>query len=142
MPSVQGQLSLQYQRKRIYAVSKDSINVKRIEINDLDNYTRAYVIGKLDFKPGQKISYDELKKGINKLNATQNFKSINFEINKFDDGDQLKLVLQENQNRTFLKFALHYDNLYKSAILLNFTQKKLLFRNDILSADIIFRRQF
>ncbi len=125
-----------------FAVSKDSINVKRIEINDLDNYTRAYVIGKLDFKPGQKISYVELKKGINKLNATQNFKSINFEINKFDDGDQLKLVLQENQNRTFLKFALHYDNLYKSAILLNFTQKKLLFRNDILSADIILGDNF
>ena len=120
----------------------DSINVKRIEINYLSNYTRSYVIGKLDFKPGQKISYEDLKKGINKLNATQNFKSINFQLNPFENGDQLNLNLQENPNRTFLKFALHYDNLYKSAILLNLTQKKLFFRNDILSADIILGDNF
>ena len=125
-----------------FKTATDSLNIEKIDINDLDNYTRAYVIGKLDFKPGQKISYNDLKKGINKLNATQNFKSINFELNQFEKGDQLKLTLLESQNRTFLKFALHYDNLYKSAVLINFTQKKLLFRNDILATDFILGDNF
>ncbi|WP_395060977.1 patatin-like phospholipase family protein [Flavobacterium sp.] len=115
---------------------KDSVQIDRITINDTKNYTRSYIIGKLGFKQGTKISYDQLKKGINALNTTGNFSSINYELNKFNAADELSLSLTESNNKSFLKFGLHYDGLYKSAALLNFTQKKSLFRNDVLSLDL------
>ena len=37
----------------------------------------------------------------------------------------------------FLRLGLHYDDLYKSAILANLTKKRLLFNNDIASLDLI-----
>ena len=118
-------------------VMSDSLNLKKIVINEMNNYTRAYVIGKLGFKEGSKISFENLKNGIDKLNATQNFRAINYELVKPTAlTDELNINLTESKNRTFLKFGLHYDGLYKSAILANLTQKKLLFKNDILSIDV------
>ncbi len=114
----------------------DSINITRITINDIKDYTRAYVIGKLGFKQGTKISYEQLKQGINTLNATGNFTSISYQLNELDLGDELDLTIKESENSTFLKFGLHYDGLYKSAGLINITQKKSLFKNDVLSVDL------
>ncbi|MCF6128620.1 patatin-like phospholipase family protein [Flavobacterium sp. AS60] len=117
-------------------VEKDFLQIKSISINKLDNYTRAYMLGKLHFKSGSKISYEDLKTGINNLNATQNFSRISYTIEKNQDEDELKLSLTENTTKTFLKFGLHYDGLYKSAVLANITQKKSLFKNDVASLDI------
>ena len=116
-------------------VTRDSLDVKKITINTIKDYTHAYVIGKLGFKKGSKISYDLLKKGINTLDATGNFSIINYQINELTNGDEINLNLIENKNKTFLKFGLHYDDLYKSAVLINLTQKKLFLRNDVLAID-------
>jgi NTE family protein len=124
-----------YKLQQIH-VTNDSIDVDRITINDVKNYTRAYIIGKLGFKQGSKISYEKLKKGINALNTTGNFSAICYQLNSFNAGDELALNVTESKNKTFIKFGLHYDGLYKSAALINFTQKKSLFRNDVLSLDI------
>lgn len=114
----------------------DSIAINNILVNDIKNYTSSYVIGKLGFKEGAKISYDDLKNGINNLNATQNFSSIAYSLEENNSKDNLIINLTENTNKTFLKFGLHYDGLYKSAILINLTQKKSIFKNDVLSIDI------
>ncbi|RAR71276.1 patatin-like phospholipase family protein [Flavobacterium aciduliphilum] len=116
-------------------VKQDSIHITRLSINDVDDYTRAYIIGKLGFKQGMKVSYNDLKKGINTLNATGNFSSISYQLNELENGDEFDLHVKESKNKTFLKFGLHYDGLYKSAALLNITQKKSLFKNDVLSID-------
>ncbi|MFT6748109.1 MAG: NTE family protein [Flavobacterium sp.] len=118
-------------------IETDSLNVVAIKIDDLNNFTRAYVIGKLGFNQGKKVGYNELDKGINQLNSTGNFSYINYTIKSLGDNeDQLILHLKENKVNTFLKFGLHYDGLYKSAVLINFTQKKLLFKNDVFSFDL------
>lgn len=114
----------------------DSLNINKIIVNDLKNYTASYVIGTLGFKQGSTICYDDLKKGINTLNATQNFSTISYTIEKNENGgDDLHINLTEIKTKSFLKFGLHYDGLYKSAVLVNLTQKKSLFRNDVLSVD-------
>lgn len=123
--------TIQYSKK-----TSDSLFIKKIIATNLNNYTRAYIIGKLGFKQHAKISFEDLKKGINMLNATQNFSSISYTLNPFQNADQLNLDLKESKNKTFMKFGLHYDGLYKSAILMNFTQKKSLFKNDVLSIDL------
>ncbi len=117
-------------------VEKDSLLIKSISLNKLDNYTRAFILGKLNFKNGKKISYEDLKTGINNINATQNFSRISYTIEPYQGADELKLNLTENNIKTFLKFGLHYDGLYKSALLTNITQKKSLFKNDVVSLDI------
>ncbi|RZJ51961.1 MAG: patatin-like phospholipase family protein, partial [Flavobacterium sp.] len=45
-------------------VTKDSVNVAQIKINGNKNYTRSYIIGKLSFKPGTKISYEKFNEGV------------------------------------------------------------------------------
>lgn len=124
------------------SVKQDSLLFSIIKTPKLENFTRAYIIGKLGFKEGEKVSYEDLKKGVENLNATQNFSSIHYEINKGEDGDILDVMLAENPVKSFLKLGLHYDGLYKSGLLFNFTKKRVLFKNDVFSADIILGDNF
>jgi NTE family protein len=120
----------------------DSLQINSIGVNNLKNYTRSYIKGKLGFEEGEKISYKDLKAGIDNLNATQNFSAINYSLENNKDKDDLKLTLTENTNKTFLKFGLHYDGLFKSAVLVNLTQKKTFFKNDIASFDVVLGDNF
>jgi len=115
---------------------KEYLQFKSISINKLESYTRSYVLGKLRIKNDQKISYQDIEDGINNLNATHNFNSISYSIEGSDNAEELKLNLSENTIKTFLKFGLHYDGLYKSAALANFTNKKILFKNDVALLDV------
>lgn len=118
-------------------VETDSLTIVDIKINVLKNYSRDYIIGKLNFQPGVKISFKDLEKGINNLNATQNFSAVSYYFEANGRHDDLVIKLTESPVKTNLKFALHYDALYKSAILANVTNKKTFFKNDFLSADLV-----
>ena len=121
----------------------DSLQIENINLGPLSNYTKEYVTGKLRFKPGTKIAYTQLIKGINNLNATQNFSAIDYSLDKGTDGqDDLNLNLIENPTQTYLKFGLHYDGLFKSGVLVNLTRKKTLSKNDIASLDIVLGDNF
>ena len=123
-------------------IERDSLQIQNINCNELDNFTKDYVIGKLRFKPGSKIEYDDLQKGINNINATRNFSAISYSLEASAGNDDLNMVLKENPTTTFLKFGLHYDELYKSGVLINLTRKKTLFKNDIASLDIVLGDNF
>jgi NTE family protein len=123
-------------RKESLKVGNDSLHVNYININYLPNYTRSYVLGKLGFIPNSKIDYNDLKVGADNLSATQNFKSITYSIDKNEEKVDLNIHLVESPQTTFLKFGLHYDGLLKSALLVNLTQKKLLYKNDVAFIDI------
>ncbi|MFB3389964.1 patatin-like phospholipase family protein [Flavobacterium sp. LAR06] len=131
-----------FYKKPKLKVATDTIEIKKINSDQLDNYTKEYINGKLRFKPGSTITYDDLKTGINNLNATQNFSTISYCLQPNGEKDDLDLVLKENPTQTFLKLGLHYDGLYKSAILLNLTHKKTFLKNDVTSLDIILGDNF
>lgn len=114
----------------------DSLFIASIKINELENYSRDYIIGKLHIKPGTKISFQDLESGINNLNGTQNFSAVSYYFDKNGGQDDLILNLTESPIKTNLKFGLHYDGLYKSAVLVNLTNKKTFFKNDFLSIDL------
>src|SRR5690606_5335133 len=69
--------------------------ITAIEIRGTENYSRAYILGKLRFKTGDVLSFDAFSEGFNRLNATQNFSSINYHFEKYADGDKLVLTLDE-----------------------------------------------
>jgi len=113
-------------------------NISAIEIKGSPNYSRAYVLGKLHLRPNDSVSFAKLNEGINRLNATQNFRSIGYSFKKTDEeNDKLVIELRENPIKTFIRFGLHYDELYKSGLLLNLTHKNLLTRNDVISTDLV-----
>ena len=126
-----------YQKPNIKVV-QDSIRIGNIAFTELKNYTRAYVLGKLRFKPNSKISFQDFQNGIQNLSNTQNFSSVKYQFNDKD----VFISLRENKINTFLKFALHFDELYKSGALLNLTHKKLFSKNDMVSLDIILGDNF
>lgn len=119
--------------------TRDSITINNVVVTGIEKYTRAYVLGKLKIKNGQKISYEAFNKGINNLVATNNFDSFEYELKRDEDNDGfiLNTKVKETAISTFLKLGIHYDDLYKSAALLNITKKSWLFDNDVTSLDII-----
>ncbi len=131
-----------FYKKPKLKIASDTLRIEKINSDPLDNYTREYIRGKLRFKPGSTITYDDLKTGINNLNATQNFSTISYCLQPNGEKDDLDLVLKETPTQTFLKLGLHYDGLYKSAVLLNLTHKKTFLKNDVTSLDIILGDNF
>ncbi|WP_430614789.1 patatin-like phospholipase family protein [Flavobacterium sp. JP2137] len=120
----------------------DTLRISSIANNTLETYTASYIQGKLGFRAHSKVTYESLGKGIYNLNGTQNFSGISYQFEKDGDQDILQIRLDENPIRRFLKLGLHYDGLYKSAALINITQKKLLFKNDVASLDVILGDNF
>lgn len=131
-----------FYKKPKLKIASDTLEINKINSDKLDNFTREYIRGKLRFKPGSTITYDDLKTGINNLDATQNFSTISYSLEPDDKKDDLDLVLKENPTQTYLKLGLHYDGLYKSGILLNLTHKKTFLKNDVTSVDIILGDNF
>lgn len=117
----------------------DSLKIKSVSLEGNERYTRAYLIGKLKLKGQERISYSDFRQGINNLIATNNFDTFRYQLEPTENESEYNLIgnITESETSTFLRLGLHYDDLYKSAILANLTQKKLLFNNDIASLDFI-----
>jgi NTE family protein len=115
----------------------DSLKIKTVSINGNKKYSRSYILGKLKLKKNQTISYDDFIKGVNNLVATNNFDDFSYQFRPFMDGYILTANIKESETKTLLKAGLHYDDLYKSAALINLTHKRLLFNNDLTSIDFV-----
>ncbi|WP_299250063.1 patatin-like phospholipase family protein [uncultured Lacinutrix sp.] len=120
----------------------DSLQINQILFKGLSNYTISYALGKLKFKQNEKISYDHFISGANNLVGTNNFDSFTYKLvpsisNENVHGYDLHAEVKETNKTTFLKFGLHYDGLYKSALLANITKNQILFKSDAASLDLI-----
>lgn len=119
-------------------VIQDSLMIRDIHIEGNINYTRSYIKGKLKLKTNSKVSYKDFDLGIYNLLATRNFSSIDYELNEVEEGGYIvEFHIRESPNRESLRIAAHYDDVYLTSALLNFTRKRLLTNNDIFSFDFI-----
>ena len=116
---------------------KSSYHIDKIEVEGNENYTRAYILGKLNLKIRDLTSYQKLIESINNLTATGNFESVQYKIVTDEMGTTLKFKVKENRISNFFKIGLHYDDLYKTGIIINTTSKHLLNKNDVVSADFV-----
>jgi NTE family protein len=116
---------------------KDSIHIEAIVIKGNKTFPRNYIRGKLKIESKDKIAYEDLNNGLNNLSATGNFNRVTYDLKKENGINKLLLNVEENENKTYLKLAAHYDDLYKSGLLINFTQKSLFITNDIISLDVV-----
>ncbi len=116
---------------------QDSLVITKLELEGNQNYSRGYVKGKLRFDLDERIPFDELVTGVNNLAATGNFISVRYRLLSEEKGDRLKVVLRESPDKTLLRLGIHYDDLYKTAALINITKKNLLLQDDVASFDLI-----
>lgn len=116
----------------------NQIKINKVKVSGLGKYTSSYVKGKLRFRNGEIISYDDIGKGVNNLVATNNFDSFLYKLTPIGNSYNFNAQVVEAKNTAFIRFGLHYDQLYNSAALLNLTKKKLLLKNDVVSVDFIF----
>jgi NTE family protein len=112
-------------------------HIKNIEIEGNENYTRAYILGKLNLKKRDTTSYKSLIQSINNLSATGNFENIQYNLATENLSSTLNFKVKENRVSNYLQLGVHYDDLYKTGILINTTAKHALFKNDVLYADLI-----
>jgi len=128
--------NLQYKKPPLKIKSK-KFNLQKIDLYGNKNYTRAYILGTLKISVGDTISYDEITEKINNLTATQNFNRIDYAFKTIKGGKKLVLNLEENSQRAYVKLGIHYDNLYKTSVLINYNHKHPFLKNDVLSIDFI-----
>ncbi len=122
---------------RPYIPIVDTIAVNRLLVEGNNSYSRGYVKGKLRLDLAQEVPFNKLQQGISNLAATGNFKTIRYELKSNGLGEDLIMRLQENPTRSLIRIAAHYDDLYKSAALINLTRKHALFDDDVASIDMI-----
>jgi NTE family protein len=120
----------------------DTLSIGDISTPVLKNYTRSYLIGKLKFKPRSKITFQDLIKGTENLNASLDFSTINYTLTPKKELDNLGLFVTENPQKDYVRFGAHYDELFKTGILVNYTRKKTFFKNDVFSFDAILGDNF
>lgn len=119
-----------------FKIQKGKFLVDRIIIKGNKNYTNSYILGKLQLREGDSVSYRDISKKISVLSASNNFKRIDYHFKKSFQGKKLELIVKEEKNQSYLRLGLHYDFLYKSAVLLNYNHKNILTQNDEFSLDV------
>lgn len=123
-----------------FPISDIFSNVYKINALEVENssiFNNSYVQGKMNLKLPSMQTYGNINKMIDKLYATNNYRLINYDIVQNEDGNTLKLTVTEDNTRFFLKFGLHYDEVFKTGLLSNITIKRLLFRNSTISLDLV-----
>ncbi len=118
-------------------LNKGKFLVDRIILTGNKHFTRNYILGKLQLKEGDSTSYKEISQKINTLTSTKNFERIDYHFEKSFSGKKLELKVKEDDLKSFLRLGVHYDLLYRSGVLVNYNQKKLLYGNDELSFDFV-----
>ncbi|WP_419869353.1 patatin-like phospholipase family protein [Chryseobacterium sp. CT-SW4] len=131
--------------KRRFERLRQSINPIYSNVYKIDSialigskiYGKNYVLGKMGLRFPSMQTYGSINKKIDKLIATNNYRFINYDIVPENDANYLKLYVTEDDTRHFLKFGLHYDEIFKTGLLLNYSAKRLLFKNTNLSLDVV-----
>lgn len=118
--------------------SSEYILIRDLEIKGLETYNRSYIKGKIGVRPPQLASYQHIRNGIKALYSSGNFNKVYYRIKNNEKGEKtLYIFVKEKPTKQSVKFGLHYDDLFKTGLLLNFTGRHFLFDNSTLSADLI-----
>ncbi len=112
--------------------------ISEINLIGSNNFSRAFVLGKMKIKERDSLSRKEITKRIHFLSATKNYEKIVYNLTKKDDDSYaLKFSVRESNNNANIKLGIHYDNLYQSGVLLNYNKKNILLGNDMFSLNVV-----
>jgi len=112
--------------------------INYITIAGLKNYSRAFILGKLNIREGDSLSREDITQKIYLLSATRNYNRIEYDlVKKTDHSYVLNFKVQESNEYANIKLGVHFDLLYNSSVLATYNQKHVLKDNDLFSLDMI-----
>ena len=107
-------------------------------------FTNINVLRNFPCKLPGEISASEFYEGIINLYGTGSFQFVDYQFQK-DENGRHQLVLRPRVRPGYdrrLRFGFHFDNEYRSSVLLNATLLNLGFKNSVTSADLILGDKF
>ena len=118
------------------------LNAPVVEINGADDLSRKQLLSFFEGGLPGKIGWREFRQGLVRLFATGRYTNITYDwVPLPNEGDgAVKLTLKLNQSPDFgqqLRLGLHYDQVYRSNILVGLTLNDLLIRNSLTTVDLI-----
>lgn len=108
-----------------------------LEIVNNHLFSENYVQGKMNLTLPSIQSYTSINQMIDKLYSTNQYRLINYDLVQREGRNILKLSVEEDTTRYFLKFGLHYDEIFKTGLLVNLTARRLLLKNSTISLDMV-----
>lgn len=113
----------------------DELDVKAIEISGLSNVPKEFILRKLPFEVPGKVKFADLDKSVEQIYGTRFFERIRYNFEPLDGGVKLTFdVIEKNTN--YFRVGLHYDNYYKTTLLLNTTFRNKLSKGSKLALDL------
>ncbi|MDR1673300.1 MAG: patatin-like phospholipase family protein [Bacteroidales bacterium] len=114
-----------------------ALHVKEIVVTGLENISQQYVLQKSGLVTGEKITFDQLDKAVERLKGTQMFESIVYHILPSYTENEVNIQFDFVEAGTNLfRVGLHYDKEYQAALLLNVSFRNLLLNNSHLLMDL------
>ena len=114
------------------------VTLSKITINGIKNYSRSYVLGKLNLIQGDRVSRNDITKRIYLLSATKNYEQITYQLKETPAGKtEIIFSLVELSKKPTLEIGVHYDALYESSVLARYMQGGVFTNNDVFSFDAI-----
>ncbi|WP_291857110.1 patatin-like phospholipase family protein [Marinilabilia sp.] len=98
--------------------------ISRIQIHGQESTTQQFLLGNLRIQPGDSITSNAMRMGIERAMGTRYFENIAYHFEPLDEGYMLVLNVEES-NPAETKFSLHYDNEYKAGLMANLTIRNL-----------------
>ena len=110
---------------------QDTYTFEKIEIEGNNVISNDFIVGKLQFIPGSKLSVDEVEKKINFLYGSQYFEKIQYQITGEPGKRTLKISVVEKP-KTHFRFSYYYDTENKGGIIGNVTLRNVLLNSSRL----------
>ena len=85
-------------------VMTDSIHINDVSVNPLNNFTRAYVLGKMRLRARSSVTFKKFNEGLSNLNSTQNFSAISYSFEKSGSADKLVLESERESDKSIPAF--------------------------------------
>jgi NTE family protein len=121
--------------KRYPAKPVADVYVNKIEISGLSNVPEAFILRKFPFDLPASIKLSEIDQFIEQMFGTWFFEKINYELEPMGDGVKLHFkVIEKNTN--LFRVGLHYDNYYKTTLVLNTTFRNKLAKGSKITMDL------
>jgi NTE family protein len=119
--------------------------INDVHISKNSVYTNETLLGKFPVQLPGEISSEKFREGINALFGTDNFQSIDYQFKTVAGSNTRELFIKPTLKPGYersLRLGLHFDNVYKSSLLLNGTFRNVLLKNSITSLDCIIGDKF
>lgn len=114
--------------------SNDTLFIEKIKVKGLKKLSESQVLNRLHIKTPGKVTLEKLERGIDRLYASLNFKTVMYRMDGINK-NVLEITVQEKITNRF-NVGIHYDSWGDAAILLNTTYNNIFKKGSKFSFDL------